>query len=76
MLFLLLGLALLWSADGPAARKGSPGYDPDRVVCKYDLEPGSRLKRRKTCFTAAQWDELKRTEQTNLLRNQYNGSPK
>ena len=58
---------------GPAPRTRSPH---DRVICKYDKEPGSNLKRRKVCLTRAQWDEWQQSERLYLLRNQFNGSPK
>lgn len=65
-------MALLAGADGNIAAK--PRYDPNRVVCKYSDEPGSRIQRRKVCQTAAEWAERKRIEFQNLLEKQYNGA--
>lgn len=31
--------------------------DPNRVVCRNDINTGSRLKK-KTCRTQAEWDEI------------------
>ena len=75
MLTAIAAFALLASSEGlPAVNLGKTQSDHERVVCKYDLEPGSRLVRRKTCLTVAQWRDWKRTEQLNLLRHQYNGA--
>jgi hypothetical protein len=77
-MLLPLALALLAqpSAGGPrlAVRPGPPDFDPQETICKYDREPGSRLARRKTCRTAAQWEEERRLERGNLVRHQFNGS--
>jgi hypothetical protein len=79
MLITIAAFALLADSEGlPAVNLGMPrsGSGIDRVVCKYDREPGSRLARRKVCLTVAQWREWKQNEQLYLLRNQFNGSPK
>ena len=75
MLTTVIALALLAGSDASAMKSTKAGWDPDRVVCKYDLEPGSRLARRKVCLTASQWAEWQREERLNLLRKQYNGAP-
>jgi hypothetical protein len=74
MLTILIAAAWFSAGDTPPVQKAANRYDPDRVVCKYDMEPGTRLKRRKTCFTMAQWDEYKRNERLALMRAQYNGA--
>jgi hypothetical protein len=77
MLTTIVAFALLAGSEGlPAVNLSKPRSGIDRVVCKYDWEPGSRLKRRKVCLTVAQWREWKQNEQLYLLRNQFNGSPK
>ena len=58
------------SADKPRNRVS----DPNRVICKYGDEPGSRIQRRKVCQTEAEWAERKRIEFQNLLERQYNGA--
>ena len=67
------GLPAVPDLNSPRTRTSSPH---DRVICKYDKEPGSNLKRRKVCLTRAQWDEWQQSERLYLLRNQFNGSPK
>jgi hypothetical protein len=78
MLSMIFALALLAQSEGlPAVNLGPPPRGAgDRVVCKYDKEPGSRLARRKVCLTVLQWKEWKESERLYLLRNQFNGSPK
>ena len=78
MLSTILAFALLAGSEGlPAVNLGSPARnDPNRLVCKYDKEPGSRLARRKVCLTVGQWREWQDSERLYLQRHQYNGSPK
>jgi len=68
---LLLGA---WSPGLAAPKKGEPGYDPNREICKSKPVVGSRLKRVRECATAAQWEEMKLQERQGLLRRQTNGS--
>ena len=71
----VLAIALLAGADGTAAdRRAKPRYDPNRLICKNSDEPGSRIQRRKTCATAAEWSERKRIEMQHLLEKQRNGA--
>jgi hypothetical protein len=77
MLTTIVAFALLGSEGLPAVDLSEPRTrvrDPNRVVCKYSDEPGSRLQRRKVCQTAAEWAERKRIEFQNLLEKQYNGA--
>lgn len=78
MLTTIFVFALLAGSEGlPAVPNlGKPQSRHDRMICKYDNEPGSRLARRKVCLTRAQWDEWQQSERLYLLRNQFNGSPK
>lgn len=79
MLTTIVAFALLAGSEGlPAVNFGKPQTrsDHDRMICKHDLEPGSRLARRKVCLTRAQWEEWQQSERLYLLRNQFNGSPK
>jgi hypothetical protein len=78
MLTTIIAISMLAGSEGlPAVNLGKPrSNNIDRVVCKYDREPGSRLAKRKVCLTVAQWREWKQNEQLYLLRNQFNGSPK
>ena len=71
-LALLLGLA---QATAAAPKKGEPGWDPDREICKSKPVVGSRLKRIRECATAQQWEDMKLQERTGLLRRQTNGDP-
>ncbi|HEX8262718.1 MAG TPA: hypothetical protein VF547_07580 [Allosphingosinicella sp.] len=76
MVKLMAVLAVLAAAPAAAApKKGEPGYDPDREICKSKPVVGSRLKRVRECATAAQWEEMKLQERQGLLRRQTNGDP-
>ena len=51
-------------ADPPAARavdtaKPDPS-DPDVVICRRELDTGSRIKSTKVCMPRRQWSELSR----------------
>lgn len=76
MLTPVLAIAFLAGADATAAaRPARPRLDPNRMICKYSDEPGSRIQRRKVCHTAAEWAERKRIEFQHLLEKQFNGAP-
>ena len=78
MMRLTAALALLATAAAPGAaapKKGEPGYDPERQICKSKAVVGSRLKKIRECATAAQWEEMKLQERTGLMRKQTNGDP-
>jgi hypothetical protein len=44
--------------------------DPNKVICKYDSESGSRLKKTRSCHTQQEWDELRRQTKQNVDRIQ------
>ena len=72
------GLALLVAASAAGAsppRKGEPGYDPNREICKSRPVVGSRVERVRECHSAEQWEELKLMERAGLMRAQHNGAP-
>ena len=71
-------LALVAAAAPPAGaapKKGEPGYDPDRQICKSKPAIGSRLKRIRECATAREWEEMELQERLGLMRKQVNGAP-
>jgi hypothetical protein len=75
MLTPVILIAMLAGSDASAGDKPRKrGFDPNRMVCKYGDEPGSRIQRRKVCQTEAEWAERKRIEFQNLLERQYNGA--
>jgi hypothetical protein len=69
----LLGVGAMPAAA--AAKKGEPGWNPDREICKSKPVVGSRLKRVRECATAQQWEDMKLQERTGLMRKQTNGDP-
>jgi hypothetical protein len=68
-------IAAIPSAALAAPKKGEPGWDPDREICKSRAVVGSRLKRVRECATAQQWEDMKLQERTGLMRKQVNGDP-
>mgnify|MGYP003576068641 CR=1 FL=1 len=66
-LLLLLPVALLASPAQAEAKKEQP--DPNKKVCKYERDTGSRIVSRKICMTRAEWDEQART-----VRDDISGS--
>lgn len=73
---LLLGAApaLAQTSGGAPAAKAK---DPNRRICEVQDETGSRLRAKKICMTAREWDERRRLERQDLERGQQNsGTPK
>ncbi len=72
-------LALLAAAAVPAEaarpKKGEPGWDPNREICKSKPVVGSRLKRIRECATAQEWEDMELQERMGLMRKQVNGDP-
>ncbi len=74
MLTPVILIAMLAGSNASAADKPGTAYDPNRMICKQTDEPGSRIQRRKTCHTAAEWAERKRIEFQHMLEKQRNGA--
>ncbi|MEA3065795.1 MAG: hypothetical protein QOJ27_2247 [Sphingomonadales bacterium] len=73
----IAGLALLAAAAAAGAappKKGEPGWDPEREICKSRPVIGSRVARVRECHSAQEWDDMKLQEQVGLMRKQGNGS--
>ena len=77
ILVIAAGAALLLGAGSAglaAPKKGEPGYDADRQICKSKPVVGSRLKRVRECATAQQWEDMALQERLGLMRKQTNGA--
>ena len=57
----LIGLGLTACAGTSSTETMLADDDPNRIVCRNDINTGSRLKK-KICRTQAEWDEI--AEQT------------
>ncbi len=69
------GLLVLVLASGAAASGEPPnGNDSDRIVCKSIGESGSRLRRARICYCAAEWAARQRRTQELIDRMQTNHS--
>lgn len=53
----LIGFGLTACAGTSSTETMLTDDDPNRVVCRNDINTGSRLKK-KTCRTQAEWDEI------------------
>ncbi len=56
-----------------APKKGEPGWDPNRKICKSKPVVGSRLKTIRECATAQEWEDMKLQDRVGLMRRQNNG---
>jgi len=57
-----------------ALKKKQDAADPNRIVCHYEEEPGTRFASRKICMSAAQWDDRKLQDRQDVERIQLQGS--
>ncbi len=64
---LLTGLASPLLAEKPNKEAQD---DPNKVICRYSDEIGTRLSRKKTCITRAQWEQYEREMRTTVQRVQ------
>jgi len=67
--------ALLCAANAPAetsseVAKKARNSDPNKLICETSVETGSRLARKRTCLTAAQWEEQRRQNRMDIERQQ------
>jgi len=78
----LLALAIVspvsaQTADAPVQTATAPAPDknkPDRLICKDNEELGTRLKRNRTCKTAAEWAAERQNNREWLQHMQTNKS--
>lgn len=77
-----LGVALAFASipamaqNAPAEANGKAA-DPNRKICERIEVTGSRVKARKVCMTAEQWDAQRRDHREEIERAQKNvGMPK
>ena len=58
---LIIGTAVLTAPEAPAAPTKK-----EKIICRTDLESGSRLRKSRACHTAAEWAELRRQAKANV----------
>lgn len=56
----------------PEASEQVADKSQNRMICKKDKLTGSRLQAKKTCMTAAQWEQLERDQREATERAQAN----
>jgi hypothetical protein len=54
---LMLAMAIT-SVSAAANDEPQAGGDKEKLICKSEKVTGSRLKKRRTCLTRQQWDDL------------------
>ena len=59
--FALSGLVL--AADPAPGASAATGLSDTRIICRKTAEVGSLVKRRKECFTKAEWDKIAEAHQ-------------
>lgn len=57
-----------------AEKKKKDAADPNRIVCHYEEEPGTRFASRKICMSAAQWADRRLQDRQDVERIQLEGS--
>ena len=71
---ILVAAALLAvSAPGVAAPKKAPAPDPERIICKSQPVIGSRVARKRQCYTAQQWEDMELQDRLMMMTKQFNG---
>lgn len=72
-------LALLLSATAPAPTLAVSADEPPKVICKKHVVSGSYVKKRRVCWTRAEWNritEYQRDEARDLVdRSRGNLNP-
>lgn len=62
-----LAIATATAAIAQEAQPSSPAFD-DKLVCRKIKETGSLVKKKKMCFTQAEWDRLAEAEHKGVGR--------
>jgi len=57
-----------------AAKKKQDAADPNRIICHYEEEPGTRFASRKICMSAAQWADRRLQDRQDVERIQLESS--
>lgn len=73
LMFALAGLALAGpavAADTPGAAQASNTNGDDRIICRKTAEIGSLVRKKKECYTKAEWDKVAETHQRGARRLQ------
>ena len=57
-----------------AAKKKQDASDPNRIICHYEEEPGTRFASNKICMSAAQWADRRLQDRQDVERIQQESS--
>lgn len=64
----LLTIAVAGLVPGVSARAAEPKADTDKIICKKDVETGSLVRKKKRCFTKAEWARI---DEANQAQGRY-----
>ena len=73
---ILLGLIALATSAVVVEQPASPSRDdnPERLICRSSQETGSFVRRRRQCFTRAQWQRVNDAAREGARYLQENGT--
>ena len=58
------------AADTPGAAQAANSVDDNRIICRKTTEVGSLVRKKKECYTKAEWDRLAEAHQRGVKRLQ------
>ena len=58
------------AADTPGAAQAANSVDDNRIICRKTAEVGSLVRKKKECYTKAEWDRLAEAHQRGTKRLQ------
>jgi hypothetical protein len=68
-----IAASMTFSSGGFAQDEGAKASkDPGRLICKAEEQTGTRIAKKKTCMTAVQWKEQRRTSRLEIDKHQAN----
>lgn len=58
------------AADTPGAAQAANSSGDDRIICRKTTEVGSLVRKKKECYTKAEWDRIAEAHQRGTKRLQ------
>lgn len=57
---------IAWAAETPSTEQA----EKDKIICRKTAEVGSLVRKKKECYTKAQWDEIAEVHQRGAKKTQ------
>lgn len=67
---IVLASLLIPTIASAAERSTAAAADRDKLICRKTAEVGSLVKKKKECYTKAQWDEIAEAHQRGAKKTQ------